>query len=313
MKKLFPIVCIVVLSITACSFDALDRKPSDTPVISQPVGEFLDDWTFSVFSKTSLDFDEAKFRLWLPENNHDIKAVLVILSFSNGSSFGDITLDEWKTYATNEQLALMGVTLRGGNYVDPEQGSGNALIKALDTISFKNNIPDVGKLPLLLQGYSAGGVYSYNFSHFKPERVIAFVNIRGGGIGTTSSTNNHIPGLMLLGENDEPSRNQRMTNVVLSKRDEGGLFGLAIEPDMDHFGGLFTSWRLTRAFLSAALEKRLTENTNTLVSIPENSGWLGNNTTKEIYNFDDYPNNTENASWLINETFAEKWKAYQED
>ncbi len=313
MKKHFPIIIIVTLSITACSFDALDKKPSDAPKEVKPVGEFLDDWTFSVFSKTSFDFDEAKFRLWLPENNDDVRAVLVILSFHNGSSFGDITLDEWKTYATDEKVALMGVTLRGGNYADPEQGSGNALIKALDTITYKNNIPDVGKLPLLLKGYSAGGVFSYNFSHFKPERVIAFVNIRGGGIDTTSSSNNHIPGLMLLGENDEPSRNQRMTDVVFSKRAEGGLYSLAIEPDMDHFGGLFTSWRLTRAFFSIALDKRLSTETDALNAIPENSGWLGDNSTRNIFSFDEFPNSVEQASWLINETFAEKWKAYQEN
>ncbi|WP_347922788.1 hypothetical protein [Pontimicrobium sp. SW4] len=313
MKKFFPIICIVVLSITACSFDAIDKTPTKVTNESKPVGEFIDNWTFNVFSKTSFDFEEAKFRLWLPEDEENIRAILVLLSFHNGSTFGDMTLEEWQTYAKDEKLGLLGVTLRGGNYPDVSMGSGEALIKALDTITYKNNIPDIGKLPLLLKGYSAGGVFSYNFSHLKPERVIAFVNIRGGGINPTSNTNNNVPGLMLLGENDESSRNQRMTDVVLSKRAEGNLYGLAIEPDMDHFGGLFTSWRLTRAFFSAALDKRLTPETNTLNNIQENSGWLGNNTTKEIHAFDNYPNATIEASWLIDETFAEKWKAYQEN
>ena len=311
VKNIFPIALVGILSITGCSFDALENKTTNDEIENRPIGEFIDDWTFSVFSKTTFDFDEAKFRLWLPEGENELRAILVILSFSNGSSFGDITLDEWKTYASNEKLALMGVTLRGGNYVAPELGSGDALIKALDTITFRNNIPEVGKLPLLLKGYSAGGVFSYNFSLFKPERVIAFVNIRGGGIELTSNANNNIPGLMLLGENDMASRNQRMRDVVLSKRSEGGIFGYAIEPEMDHFGNLFTSWRLTRAFFSTALNKRLTPETNVLNTISENSGWLGDNGTHEIFTFDDYPNSIENASWLIDEAFAEKWKAYQ--
>lgn len=224
-----------------------------------------------------------------------------------------MNLEEWRAYATDENLALLGVTLKGTRYVLPEEGSGIALIKALDTIAYKNNISYVGKLPFLLKGYSSGGVFSYNFSHFKPERVIAFVNIRGGGVELTSNANNKIPGLMLLGENDLPSRNQRMTNVVLSKRNEGGLFSLAIEPEMDHFGNLFASWKLTRAFFSIVLSKRLSPGTNLLNNISENSGWLGDNMTRDIFSFDNFPQPTKDASWLIDQTFAEKWKAYQEN
>jgi len=288
--------------------------PQELPIPqaeTKPAGEFIDDWTFNVFPKISESFDEAKFRLWLPEDEENIRAILVILSFYNGSSFGDITLEEWQTYAKDEKLGLLGVTLRGGNYTDAGMGSGEALIKAVDTITHRNNIPDIGKLPFLLKGYSAGGVFSYYFSHYKPERVIAFVNIRGGGIDLIPNGNNNVPGLMLLGENDVPSRNQRMTNVVLSKRNEGRLYSYAIEPNADHFWGLSPSWTLTRAFFSSALSKRLSPETNVLNTINENSGWLGNNITRDIYSFDNFPNLVKDSSWLIDQTFAEKWKAYQ--
>ena len=162
-----------------------------------------------------------------------------------------------------------------------------------------------------MQGYSAGGVFSYYFSDFKPERVIAFVNIRGGSVGLTSNANNNIPGLMLLGEDDVVSRNQNMAAVVFSKRNVGGAFCYAIEPDVDHFGDLKTSWKLTRDFFSASLNKRLISGTNELNIITENTGWLGNNTTKEIFSFNEFPNPTIEGSWLIDEEFALKWKAYQ--
>jgi len=50
-----------------------------------------------------------------------------------------------------------------------------------------------------------------------------------------------------------------------------------------------------------------------LIAISENTSWLGNNETKEIYSFDTYPDNKNEASWLIDAEFAILLKAYQAD
>lgn len=313
MKNLFVLFLTFTLLLTSCSSSNDDQTPPDYE--NKPVGEFIDNWSFRVFPKLGDNFDLAEFKLWVPESTNNLKAVLILCNYSNGGSFGWLNLEEWKNFAKTEKLALMAINVKtttaDGFYTDAKGGSGDALLKALDTITYKNNIANISKLPFLMKGYSAGGVFSYYFSDFKPERVIAFVNIRGGAVGLTASGNSNIPGLMLLGENDAISRNQNMSGVVLSKRNEGGVFSYAIEPDVDHFGNLAPSWELARDFFSAALSKRLTDGTNELNIIPENSGWLGNNATKEIFPFNEFPNPTKEGSWLIDEAFAQKWKAYQ--
>lgn len=314
MKNQLTILLTFALLIASCSpFDSEEQNLQNQE--PKPIGEFIDDWSFKVFPKSGDNFGVAEFRLWIPDNISNVKAILVLSSSYNSNGLGLVNSEEWQTFAKQNSLSLLSVHLKDTNqttsYTSASNGSGDALLKALDTIAYKNNISYISKLPFLIQGYSAGGVFSYYFSDFKPERTIAFANIRGGAVGLTSDANNNVPGLMLLGENDAVSRNQNMGAVVLSKRDKGGLFGYAIEPDVDHFGDLGPSWELIRAFFIAVLNKRLATNANTLKDIPENTGWLGNNATREIFTFDDYPNPTKEASWLIDESFALKWKTYQ--
>ena len=314
MKNLFALFIVSTLLVVSCNSSDLGEEilQNQEP---KPIGEFIDDWSFRVFPKLDDNFGIAEFRLWVPDNINNIKAILVLSNSYNSNGLGLVNFEEWQTFAIQNNLSLLSVHLKDTNqttsYTSASNGSGNALLKALDTIAYKNNVSYISKLPFLLQGYSAGGVFSYYFSDFKPERVIAFANIRGGAVGLTSDANNNIPGLMLLGENDAASRNQNMGAVVLSKRDKGGAFCYAIEPNVDHFGDLDSSWELIRAFFTVALNKRLTTGSNTLHVISENTGWLGNNATKEIFAFDSYPNPTKEASWLIDKSFALKWKAYQ--
>jgi hypothetical protein len=318
MKYFKTLLFILILLTVACNInDFNEDEPQITNHEPLEVGIFIDDWTFKVFPNFQDNFDTAEFKLWIPENINNLKAILILCNHNNGSSFGWLRLEEWRTIAETEKLALLAVNLEtltvDGHYTNPTGGSGNALIKALDTITYRNNLDNLNKLPVLMTGYSAGGVFSYYFSHFKPERVIAFTNIRGGAVGETSSINNNIPGLMLMGENDNQSRNDRMMDVVHSKRNAGGVWGYAVEPNVDHFGNLQTSHALARKFFSAVLSKRLIPDSNQLIDIPENSGWLGNNETKDIFPFDEYPNEVNEATWLIDEAFANLWRTYQLD
>lgn len=309
MKRYYPIILLLLFVAMACNSNTVEEE-EPLPIV--PYGEFIDDWTFNVDPRSGASFDEANFRLWLPEGEEELRAILIILSFSDGSSFGDIRLEEWRNYAEDEKLGLLGVSLKGRDrYANVDLGSGDALIRALDTITFRNNIPKTSKLPFLLCGYSAGGVFAYNFSWFKPERTIAFVSMRAVG-SPVSIINNNAPGLMLLAENDLAIRNSNLKNMVLKSREEAYLYSYAIEPTYDHFGPLQDSWELSRSFFTTALKKRLKMGSNDLNVIPKNTGWLGNNDNLEVYSFDEYPYDIKTASWLIDENFAEDWKVYQE-
>ena len=64
--------------------------------------------------------------------------------------------------------------------------------------------------------------------------------------------------------------------------------------------------------MQSGIDLRVLNGTNELNNIPENSGWLGNNETKDIFSFGDYPDNPAEATWLTNELFGNYWQEYQE-
>ena len=306
---------IVILTvISGCKKSPVQDEPDQPKPIS--IGEFIDDWTFRV--NPYGNFDIGEFRLWLPDSTDDLRAILVLSNYHNSYGLGLASNDEWQTYAKQEKLAILAVHLESfpnsqGYYSYASGGSGSALLKALDSLAQRHQIEKLLDLPFLLRGYSAGGVFSYHFSDYQPQRVIAFANIRGGSLNVTEPENKIIPGLMLGGENDAATRNERIAEIVLSKRNEGANWAYAIEPNEDHFGSVTNSDKLIRAFFSKALAKRKIEGSNQLIAISEDSGWLGNNETQEIFSFDSYPTAKSEASWLIDEDFALLWKDYQQE
>ena len=293
-----------------------DSDTESAPIIEEalPVGEFLDDWTFKVNPRHLDNFDIAEFRLWVPEDTSNLKAILVLSHSYNSNGLGLTLSESWRDYARDEQLGILAVhfkSLTSGFYGEASGGSGQALIKALDTLAYKNNLGNINTLPFVMRGYSAGGVFSYNFSAFKPNRVIAFSNIRGGSIAPTGNAHRKVPGLMLIAEMDNPTRNDVIINTVLSKRIIHALWAYAIEPNETHFGSVTNSDILTRQFFSSIIAERVTENSNELLDITESTGWLGNHGSNDYYTYTNYPGDKTQASWLLNEEFAVKWKDYQ--
>jgi len=287
-----------------------------TPIIEEkPIGEFIDDWTFRYFPKLGSNFDVAEFRMWTPNQNDQFTGILVLLQGFNTNAFGLTEDSEWRQFAINENLALVGVNFRTETseyYYDAFQGSGNALIESIQQIAEKNNLNYMNELPFLLRGFSAGGVFSFYFSKFKPERVIAFSNLRGGVIIDSNNSNQKIPGLMLIGEHESTGQTI-LKRLLESEREKGALWSLAVEPNADHFFSLTSSDNLTKAFFSEVLSKRIQENSNELIQLNEAQGWLGNQDSKEIYSFQSYPYSKSSASWLVNEQFAILWKNFQEN
>lgn len=299
----------VVLFFSACEKDNIVR-PQDS---EKSIGEFIDDWTFKVYPHPGSNFDIAEFKLWVPDTVSKLKAIIVLANHYNSNGLNLANSEEWQEFAVNEKIGLLAIhieSISSEYYAYAALGSGNALIKALDTLAYKNNIQAVGSLPFLMRGYSAGGAFCYYFSEFKPERVIGFVNIRGGGIDETKSVNNHIPGLFLIGELETSGIN-RIKNIIFDKRNQNALWSYAVEPNQDHFGNIMNSDILARHFFSTLLKKRVNDFSNTLINLNEVDGWLGNNDNKQIFSYAAYPNIKSEASWLINEDFAEKWKDFQ--
>jgi len=279
-------------------------------------GEFIDDSTYRVFPTDADNFQVAEFRLWVPETTDPIRAVVVLTHSYNSNGLGFANSPYWQNFAKNENVAIIAVYLgnvsgSSNSYTDADGGSGKALLNSLEILTEKSGQPYIKDLPLLMRGYSAGGVFSYSFSGFLPERMLAFANIRGGSLSFTLDNNNRIPGLLFYGENDSPQSNSRIVEVIANKRAAGANWALVMEPGMDHFGPLEGPEDMIQSFFSTVLEKRLEQGTNNLKEIAENEGWLGSNIKLEAHSFSDYPYEKTTASWLIDEDFAKSWLAFQ--
>jgi len=288
-------------------------------IISPPetkIGEFIDENTYRVFPTKNDNFGVAEFRLWVPETSQALKAVVVLVHSYNSNGLGFANSTYWQEFAKKENVALLAVNLTISNsssvsYTDARRGSGKALLFSLEQLAEKIGQPYVNDLPILMRGYSAGGVFSNSFSDFQPERLLAFSNIRGGSLHLTSENNIRIPAMMFFGELDAVERNNRIVETIAIKRKLGANWSLILEPGLDHFGSLDKAEDMIQFFFSKVLEHRLGDPSGQLKEIREADGWLGDNVRLEAYSFDDYPYDKTKASWLIDEEFSSKWLDFQ--
>lgn len=318
MKQRLLLLLVVCFGI-ACKKPAVEEDKSTYVPIS--VGSFSDNWTCSINPGQGANFNVAEFRLWVPDTADvsKLRAILVLLDGVNSDALPLASSKYWQAYATANNVALMGVHLANiplptsNPYIDARLGSGDALVLALKAIAEKNNISQIASLPFLLRGYSSGGMFSYYFSLYNPQRTVAFTDIRGWYIGKTSSENAVVPALFLIGEKDTVTTvpPDNVQQIVYEKRSHNGLWGYAIEPFASHYSNTGKSDSLTQLFFTSCLNRRTSSGSTTLTILPEIEGWLGNNSSKTYSTYDAYSGNKITASWLIDEPFAKAWVEYQ--
>ena len=158
------------------------------------------------------NYDKAAFRLWYPDNAKFLRGVLVLVPGSNADGRADVGDRFWQTFASRNDFALIGCRFTDKpheeafieNYANAAQGSGQALLDALTAFSGRSDHPELANAPLLLWGMSAGGEFNYEFTAWKPERVIAFV-VNKGGIYFSAllpAAARHVPALLFVAEED---------------------------------------------------------------------------------------------------------------
>ena len=299
------------LLVLSCTVESGIPQQQNPPSDNEP-GAFINDWTYSVYPKGEDNFSTAEFKLWIPESG-ELNGILVLSGHNNSNSLYLAEDAQWRSFAVSNRLAIAAtylVSSASSHYGFSGEGSGNALILALDKIAAKNNISNFDKLPYFLRGYSAGGIFSYSFSEFFTAKTAAVVDIRGGiESNNTNNTNNlNVPGLILVGE-QELTRIESVKSIIANKRSRNGLWSYAIEPNAHHSSNQKPSDNLARIFFTEVLANRSSLNNPNSNFIEE--GYLGNNQTKEYQPYLEYIGNKEEASWLIDASFAQAWKEYQ--
>jgi poly(3-hydroxybutyrate) depolymerase len=263
------------------------------------------------------NFDKAEFRLWLPKDVGQVRAIAVLLTGSNGDGRPQVNDPVWQAFATRHGLALLGCRLTDKphdqsfieEYVNVSQGSGQALLDAVSSLAQRSQHPELAVAPFLLWGMSAGGQFNYEFVAWKPERVLGFV-VNKGGIyysALLSQAARSVPGVLFVGGQDLEFRTNTIAGLFAVNRRGGALWALAEEPSAGHIVGRSRDMALT--FFEEVLPLRLPETgSSTLRAIRESSGFVGDLKTKTFQKLTGATPNYPTA-WLPTERVARAWEA----
>jgi poly(3-hydroxybutyrate) depolymerase len=237
--------------------------------------------TWDVSLQPGANFAQAAFRLWLPPQSKRVRAITVLIPGSNQDGRGLVTDPAWQAFAVRNETALLACHFTDRphphafieEYADVARGSGAALLQALSQLAAAAKRPELGRAPLLLWGFSAGGQFNYEFTAWKPERVLAFVVNKGGVYFTalTPTAARAVPGLLFLGEQDLASRRQVLEGLFVLNRRAGANWALVRERGRAHELG--QSPELARMFFEDVMALRLVA--DELRSVPKNVGFHG--------------------------------------
>ena len=154
---------------------------------------------------------------------------------------------------------------------------------------------------------SCGGMFSYNFACWKPERTFAFVTNKGPEYDAqATSVVRQIPSLWIAGALDTERRMENITSLYAENRRRGAAWGLIVEPALGHVEGhskelgiTFFEEVLAQSFGSDGKFKR----------IDPGMGWLADFQTKEISKNSTADFGPRGFTWLPGEMTADLWKA----
>ena len=262
------------------------------------------------------NFDKAGFRLWIPQNLQQARAVVVLIPGSNGDGRAQVDDPEWQAFAERHRLALLGCWFTDKphdqsfieEYVNVSRGSGQALIDGLNALAKRSEHPELASAPLLMWGMSAGGQFNYEFVAWKPERVLAFV-VNKGGIyysALLSQAARAVPGVLFVGGKDLEFRTNTINGLFAVNRRAGALWALAEEPAAAHVVG--RSRDVALIFFEEVLALRLPEGASNLQRLAESSGFLGDLKAKTFQKqtaaAPNYP-----TAWLPTSRVARAWQS----
>lgn len=275
----------------------------------------------------------ARYRLWLPDGVQRIRG-LIVKQHGCGDPAAATGLDhandlQWQALALKHQFALVGVKLPTGyplctDEALQDRATERAFLQGLTALVQESNHPEVDQVPWVLWGHSGGADWGMQMLRYYPERVIAVVNMRCGGILNTSYQSEvlnlkpesvapmlNVPVLWAVGGKDSHADEcVALPKQIFSKyRGANAAWTIAIEPNAQHESG--NSRFLAIPYLDAILSKRLMPSGGIqLRPINLTQGWLGNPQTYDVAAINQYQGNPLQAAWLPDAAIAQKWQEY---
>jgi hypothetical protein len=196
------------------------------------------------------NFLQADFRMIVPKGVNAPSAIVVFVPGTDGDGRGIVTNPEFLAIAKACNAILLGCDYRaeGLGYDNPAGGSGHALDQAIFHLADSARHPEWMHLPLLLIGYSQGGIFTFNYVCWRPERVKAFAALKAVSPKVKPGTDSfQVPGLLLAGELDEPGRVRSIARAFYMATGRHSKWTFLLENGMAHeldsksieFAGMF--------------------------------------------------------------------------
>lgn len=275
---------------------------------------------YDVTMKAGTIHNMAAFRMWTPTGVDKFRGILILSPGSNSDGRDLVDTKQWQDFAIKHDFALLATYITDHehpnmmieDYIRVSQGSGKAIIDAIDDFAVQSGHQELSYAPFLLWGHSAGGELNYELAAWIPERIIAFVVNQGGYYYSSvpSEATRQTPGLFFIGLNDLPSRSTMIKGMYLTNRRAGALWTLAEEKDVAH--EVVGSRDLAVKFYEQIMKARLSDDAmgyKSLKPVSEDMGILGN-----IYNHSigvqGNDVNKEATTWLVSEKFAKAWQVF---
>jgi poly(3-hydroxybutyrate) depolymerase len=256
-------------------------------------------------------------RMFVPPETPTIKGVLVYGNGADGDARGAAEVPWFQVFAYLHDFAVIG-TSRWGNLSGSEINIWDEHLTALASAS---GHPELIHAPWATLGFSNGGSMAYGFNALRPEKTIAFIANKGCCYNNRlpSAAALATPGMLIAGELDTAFRRDSIRGLFYDNRSRGARWSWSEEQGLGHDGGADS---ISMAFLAEAIRLRYPENSQPtaasgvqLRAVSETSGWLADPLTwksgmTKIWPYDQYPNNKQTASWLLNENMAVVYRAF---
>jgi hypothetical protein len=284
------------------------------------------------------------YSLTLPQANRRLRGIWVI--FDRGRDVHDLAADpDVLAFARRFDLALLLQSHcpgklpadHGDMNMNPAEGLGPALLRALDQFAKETSHPELSKADLILLGFSGAGPLTGRLIGEYPHRVLAGILSAPGhyapqGINTVSLDRDaqQIPELIIAGGADDRSGTRLPYEYFAKYRKLGAPWTFVVQNRSPHCCTANTK-ALMLDWLSAVLAQRMPSTADApLRNIAQKGDWLGfihivPTTIKDSFGLETFnvasaeirpakPREriTQDASWLPNASVAQEWLSFVE-
>jgi hypothetical protein len=265
--------------------------------------------------------------IWVPDNLDVVRGVIV---FTGGQGSNDQSGDTrpsvdskfYQRFAETIGFAILGNQFTG-SYTEAGSGPGQAMLDTLTVYASKLNRPELARAPLLLEGFSNGGFFSFTFTKFLPQRVIAFaLNKSGFTKAELDPKFAAVPGVLFWGEEEATKGLQTVIHsLVVQGRAQHALWAELKEWGRGHeegdVGRMFVPFFADMVAARYPNGKTPLKAEVRLIALTEASGWLGDHADASIDTslptiapFAAYGGDKAAASWLPSEGLASLWRGF---